>query len=100
MSEYEIRVDATKAQIEGLKNSLVWHDICRELDFWAEGFNSEENSIVDRISTENLSTPATLTLLGSIDGRKKAVAYFKNILDVFLNILEEKENDLRRNKAE
>ncbi len=100
MSEYEVRVNATRAQIERLKESLVWKDICNELDFWAEGFNSEEDSIVDRIATENLSTPATLTLLGSIDGRKKAVQYFKNILDVFITILEEKENDSRRNKAE
>jgi hypothetical protein len=100
MSEYEIKVNATRAQIERLKESLVWKDICNELDFWAEGFNSEEDSIVDRIATENLSTPATLTLLGSIDGRKKAVLYFKSILDIFLTIIEERENDSRCNKAE
>ena len=100
MSEYDIDINATKAQIENLKESLIWKDICRELDFWVEGFNSEENSIVDRIAAENLSTPATLTLLGSIDGRKKAVLYFKSILDIFLTIIEERENDSRRNEAE
>ena len=100
MGEYDIEINATKAQIENLKESLIWKDICRELDFWVEGFNSEENSIVDRIATENLSTPATLTLLGSIDGRKKAVLYFKSILDIFLTIIEERENDSRCNKAE
>ena len=96
----DIQINATKGQIEELKESIIWQDICRELDFWTEGFNNEEGSIVDRIASENLSTPATLTLLGSIDGRKKAVIYFKNILDVFLNVLEEKENDSERERAE
>lgn len=91
--EYSIQVSATKSQIEKFKSSILWQDICRELDFWTEGFNVEQNSIVDRVASENLSTPATLTLIGSIDGRKKAVAYFKNILDVFLEILESKEEN-------
>ena len=98
--DYSITINATKGQIEDLKNSIIWQDICRELDFWAEGFNIEEGSIVDRIASENLSTPAALTLLGSIDGRKKAVTYFKNILDVFLDVLREKENDSKRERTE
>ena len=97
---YSIKVNATKGQIEDFKESVLWQDICRELDFWTEGFKGEEDSIVDRIASENLSTPATLTLLGSIDGRKKAVIYFKQILDVFLNVLEEKENDPERERTE
>ena len=97
---YSIEVNATKGQIESFKGSVLWQDICRELDFWADGFKGEEESIVDRIASENLSTPATLTLLGSIDGRKKAVTYFKQILDVFLNVLEEKENDSKRERTE
>jgi len=96
---YTVQVNATRHQIEEFKESILWSDICKELDFWTEGFNREEVSIVDKIATENLSTAATLTLVGSIDGRKKAVAYFKQILDVFLNILEEKENDTRRNET-
>ena len=98
--DYSITINATRGQIEDLKNSIIWQDICRELDFWAEGFNNEEDSIVDRIASENLSTPATLTLLGSIDGRKKAVTYLKNILDVFLDVLREKENDSERERTE
>jgi hypothetical protein len=97
---YSIEVNATKGQIEDFKESVLWQDICRELNFWAEGFKGEEDSIVDRIASDNLSTPATLTLLGSIDGRKKAVTYFKQILDVFLNVLEEKENDSERERTE
>ena len=91
--DYKVKVNATRGQIEEFKNSILWQDICQECDFWAEGFDREEKSVVDRIAAENLSTAATLTLIGSIDGRKKAVAYFKNILDVFLNVLEEKEDD-------
>ena len=96
----EIEVSATKAQIEEFRESLLWKDICRELDFWAEGFGKEEETVVDRVASDNLSTAATLTLIGSIDGRKKAVAYFKQILDVFLNILEEKEDDSGPNETE
>lgn len=91
--DYKVKVNATRGQIEEFKNSILWQDICQECDFWAEGFDIEEGSVVDRIAAENLSTAAALTLVGSIDGRKKAVAYFKNILDVFLNVLEEKEDD-------
>lgn len=98
--EYGIKINATKGQVEDFKESILWQDICCELDFWVEGFDKEEESIVDKVANENLSTAAALTLLGSIDGRKKAVAYFKRILDVFLNILEEKEDDTGRNKAE
>ena len=97
---YAVEINATIHQIEEFKNSILWSDICRELDFWAEGFNQEDISVVDKIATENLSTAAALTLIGSIDGRKKAVAYFKQILDVFLNILEEKEDDTRRNETD
>jgi len=94
MSEdYSIKVNATKEQIKELKSSTIWKDICRELDFWTEGFDKEGDSIVARIASENLSTPAALTLLGSIDGRKSAVRYFKNILDVFLDVIESRKEE-------
>jgi len=97
---YAVEINATIHQIEEFKNSILWSDICRELDFWAEGFNQEDISVVDKIATENLSTAAALTLLGSIDGRKKAVLYMQGILDVFLNILEEKKDDTRLDETD
>lgn len=98
--EYQITINSTKHQIEEFKESILWADICRELDFWIEGFEGEKDTVVDRIASENLSTAAALTLVGSIDGRKKAVEYFKQILYVFISILEEKEDDSRHNETD
>jgi len=88
-----ITVNATRGQIEEFKESVLWADIVRELDFWSEGFSIESDNIVDRISGENLTSAAALTLIGSIDGRKRAVSYFKQILDVFLSILNSEEDE-------
>lgn len=91
-----IIVNATKGQIEDFKESILWQDIQRELDFWAEGFAKEQDAIVDNAASENPSTAAVLLHLGDINGRKKAVAYFKQILDVFLDVLEDKKDDSKR----
>lgn len=85
-----IVVNATHGQIEEFKESVLWKDISRELDFWLEGFAREQDSIVDSAASSNPSTASVLLHLGDINGRKKAVAYFKQILDVFLEILDEK----------
>jgi len=100
IEETGIVVHATKAQIEEFKESILWKDICRELDFWAEGFVKEQDMIVDNASTNNPSTAAVLLHYGDINGRKRAVAYFKNILDVFLDVLEAKKDDTRRNETD
>jgi len=86
----QITVNATRMQIEEFKESVLWKDISRELDFWLEGFNREQDAIVDNASLNNYTSASILLHLGDINGRKKAVAYFKQILDVFLEVLDEK----------
>lgn len=93
MEDYEVRINATKAQIEDFKESILWQDIKRELDFWAEGLNQEKESLPEKIVRENLSSAAALTHYISIDERKAAIKYFKRIPDVFLEMLEDKKND-------
>lgn len=88
-----IAVNATRGQIEEFKESILWQDICRELDFWSEGFAREQDAIIDNAVSDNPSTATVLLHYGSINGRKKAVAYFKQILDVFLDVLESKKDD-------
>uniref|UniRef100_A0A6H1ZBP1 Uncharacterized protein n=1 Tax=viral metagenome TaxID=1070528 RepID=A0A6H1ZBP1_9ZZZZ len=88
-------VNATRSQIESFKESILWQDINRELDFWTEGFAREQDAIVDNASSNNPSTAAVLLHYGDINGRKKAVNYFAQILDVFLDVLEEKKDDIR-----
>jgi len=100
MEDYEVRINATKAQIEDLKSSILWQDIQRELDFWAEGLAHEKESLPEKIVKENLSSAASLILYVSVDERKAAINYFKRILDVFLDMLEEKKDDSERERAD
>jgi hypothetical protein len=95
-----IVVYATKSQIEEFRDSVLWHDICRELDFWIEGFAVEQDSMVENAARDNSSTASILLHLGDINGRKKAVTYFKQILDVFLSILEDKKHDSEHKRAD
>lgn len=95
-----ITVNATRGQIEGFKKSILWKDIIRELDAWVEGFNREQDAIVSEAATSNPSTANILMHMGDIHGRKMAVQYFHNILDMFLGILEDKENDSRHIEAD
>ena len=96
----EAEVNSTKAQIRRFKKSVLWADIQRELNFWAEGFAMERDAIVDNAASDNPSTAAVLLHYGDINGRKKAVAYFKQILDVFIDVLEEKKDDTRHDKTD
>ena len=100
MNDYEVRVNATRAQIEDFKESILWQDIQRELDFWAKGLEFEKEALPDKIVRENLTSAASLILYVSIDERKAAIKYFKSILDVFLGILEEGKDDSERERAD
>ena len=89
----EIKINATLDQIEGLKESIIWKDIVRELKSWQKGFNMEMMSIVDNAESNNPSTASVLMHMGDLNGRQKAVDYFISILDVFKDLkLEEIEN--------
>lgn len=91
-----IKVNATRDQIDDLKESILWNDITNELNSWKEGFNQEMLAIADDAATENPSTASVLLHLGDLNGRQKAVDYVLGILDVFLSILEDKKNDSER----
>ncbi len=85
----EVIVNSTRSQIEKLKKSIIWDDICRELRSWQFGFELEKKSIVDDAERTNPSTASVLLHLGDINGREKAIDYVMSILDVFLGILED-----------
>ena len=85
----EIKINATLDQIEGLKESIIWKDIVRELKAWKKGFNMEMMSIVDNAESTNPSTASVLMLMGDLNGRQKAVDYFISILDVFTDLKKE-----------
>jgi hypothetical protein len=86
----EVRVNATKDQINELKESVLWLDIVNELTMWKQGFNDEMMTIVDDSRDLNSSTAAVLLHMGDLNGRQKAVDYLLSLPDVFLQILEDK----------
>jgi len=87
----QVKLRATKDSIKKLVESILWQDIVNELEFWKEGFQLEQDSIVDDAETENPSTASVLLHMGDIHGRKKAVDYMIGLPDVFLGILETNE---------
>jgi hypothetical protein len=90
----DMDINATKDQIEEFKSSILWSDIVKELESWKEGFNDEMASIVDNSVDENPSTATVLLHMGDLNGRQKTVDYMISILDVFLSILETKEEEI------
>lgn len=93
----EIKINATKSEIEEFKKSPLWHDMMIELNSWKRGFNQEMLTIVDDAATSNPSTASVLLHMGDLNGRQKAVDYMLGLLDMFLNLLEDKKDG--RNKA-
>ena len=91
MNSLELRT--TKDQIEEFKASILWADIVRELEHWKLGFEMELRSIVDDASETNPSTASVLLHMGDLNGRLKAVDYILSIPDVFLSLLDTKEED-------
>ncbi len=100
MKTEEIEIKSTKAQLEEFKDSFVWLDIVNELEKWKQGFEEELRSIVDDAASSNPSTASVLLHLGDLNGRIKAVDYMLSIPDIFLSLMEEKENDSGRNKTD
>ena len=89
MEQLELRT--TKDAIEEFMQSVLWADICQELNSWRQGFEFERNSIVDDAAENNPSTASVLLHLGDLNGRIKAVDYMLSIPEVFLSIIESKE---------
>ena len=101
MEEIEDKiVNATRNQIEGIKESVFWKDVERETALWKKGFDIELRSIVNDASESNPSTASILLHMGEINGRIKAVDYLLSLPDIFLQILEDQKNDSERNRTD
>lgn len=90
-------VRATKDQIRELKGSILWDDIVRELEQWKKLCKEEYGAVVDECISSNADRPnsaTTLMHLGDIHGRERAMDYIISIPDVFLQILEDEEDEL------
>ena len=93
MDKMEIRINATKSQIEDFKESLLWKDIKRELRIWKNASVKEYGQVIGNIIAGNSEIENSDMHLGSLYGREKTIDFFLSIPDVFLQILEEREDD-------
>ncbi len=84
-----IKLKATKESIRRFIESPLWDDMKSEISTWSELCSHEMDSIVDESASSNPSTAAVLMHLGDINGRKKAVSYFLSLPELFLQLLEE-----------
>lgn len=99
----EIEVKSTKGQLKELKESMFWLDVQTELQRLRNELNKEYDLVgepkIEFDGAQKLkvypSTAETLIHLGDIKGRKKAIDYFLALPDIFLSLLESK-NDGRR----
>ena len=101
----EKSIRSSKSEVEEFKDSFVWLDIMDELNDLAKRAELEydlvgEPHIDDSGHMIVPNTSETLIHLGEIKGRRKAVSYFLNIPDIFLQILEDKKDDSGRNETD
>lgn len=94
----EIKIGSSANEVIAFKKSIIWKDIVRELYSWKKGFENEMRSIVDNAASTNQSTASVLMHLGDINGRIKAVDYMIKLPDIFINILEQEEEQKQSNQ--
>ena len=97
-------IRSTKSQIEEFKESFIWLDIVDDLNHLARLAQIEYDLVgephVDDDGHKIVpNSSETLIHLGDIKGRRKAVLHFLSLPDIFLQILEDKKDDNRRNQA-
>jgi len=92
-------IRSTKTSIEEFKESLLWQDILDEIDTWISSLKNP-HEITGDIIDGNMNSGAGLALHGYVKGCKEASERFKIILDILLNLKEEKEDDSGRNETE
>ena len=91
--EFAVVINATKDQINILKGSILWADIVAELKRWVEMFKAENsNTVADCIRGE-ISGATTIARLSDIHGRERTIDYLLSIPDIFLQILEDRDNE-------
>ena len=95
MDEMDVEVSATKLQIEGFKESILWQDIKRELDKWRSGAISEYGRVIGDVIEGNSGIENSDMHLGSLYGRERTIDFMLSLPDMFLQILEEKEDATR-----
>ncbi len=100
-----MQVRSTKGQIQDFLDSMLWKDMLEELAQLDKRATLEYDLVGEEIVTDDghkrtPTTSETLIHLGDIKGRRKAVQYFRSMPEIFLSILEDKQNDLEHKRAD
>lgn len=101
----EVKVRATKLQIEEFKESILWEDIENELEQWKSAAQGEYSQVISNIISGGSGIENSDMHLGSLFGREMTIDYLLSIPDIFIQVLEErkeekeKEDESRRNEA-
>lgn len=98
-------IRTTVSEIESFRESTLWLDIVDELNDLANRAQLEYDLVGEPHVDDNgykivPNSSETLIHLGDIKGRRKAVSYFLNVLDILLQILEDKKNDSERESTD
>lgn len=70
---------STVGQIEDFSQSMIWRDICEELDVWLRRIRDE---------LENMDLSASHRTLDQLSGNAKAIRNVKMILETLTNVSE------------
>jgi hypothetical protein len=95
----EIRIRATKIQIQDFKESMLWKDIKHELGIWIKMAKEDALTIALQCASEEVPTDVS-TRLAAIGGRIEAIYHLLQVPDNFLQELEEQTNDTGRNQTD
>ena len=97
-------VRSTKSKIEEFKNSMLWKDIQDELKRLSRNAQLEydlvgEPHVDDQGFRVIPNESETLIHLGDIKGRRKAVNYFLDILEVLLQEIEDEKANVGKQET-
>ena len=95
MDGMEVEVNATKLQLEGFKESILWQDIKRELVKWRSGAQQEYSRVIGDVIEGDSGIENSDMHLGSLYGRERTIDFMLSLPDMFLEILKEKEDGLK-----
>ena len=94
----EIKIMTSPNEWEKFMESTVWADMVAELNGWLEGFDGELDGVVATADDKNPSTANVLMHMGSVYGRKQAVAYMLSLPSVLSDIAKEQKSEKASNQ--
>ena len=95
MDGMEVEVNATKLQLEGFKESILWQDIERELVKWRSAARHEYSRVIGDVIEGDSGVENSDMHLGSLYGRERSIDFMLSLPNMFLEILKEKEDATR-----